>query len=118
MKRLIFACILILAMTNQAYAMGWLGGGGGGGSSAGASSGSGGNTNTNNNSNSASNTTANNTANSGNNITIGGNSGGTGWPVSAGSSPNSPVSTPELTTMFLLGSALLGLWGLRRKIKE
>jgi len=121
MKRLIISFILILALTNQAFAMGWLGGGGGGGSSAGASSGSGGknNSNNNNNSNSISNTTANNTINSGNNSTIGGNIGGTEGQGSGGPSTNiAAVPTPELTTIFLLGSALFGLWGVRKKFKK
>ena len=29
-----------------------------------------------------------------------------------------PAPVPEPTTMFLLGSGLLGLWGLRRKFKK
>ena len=109
MKRLIISCILILALTNQAYAMGWLGGrgGGGGGSSERASSSG----------------TANSTTNTTNNSTTGGIIGGTdgqgpGAGITNNGTPNTYASAPELTTMFLLGSALFGLWGLRRKIKK
>ena len=111
MKRLVISCILILALTNQGYAMGWLDGrsGGGGGSSAGTSSG--GNTN----SKSISNTTANSTTNFRNNITIGDNSGGT--ELQMGNSTNIAVSTPGVTIMCLLISALVGLRVLRRKIR-
>ena len=76
-----------------------MGGGHGGGSSAGASGGGGGTSNT-------------------NNISPGSNIGGTDGQGTGGNSGNTPVATPEPTTMFLLGSALLGLWGLRRKIKK
>jgi hypothetical protein len=98
MKRLIISCILILALTSQVYAMGgWFGGkGGGGGSSERASSS--GTTNSTTNS-----TTSSSTGNATN---------------SAINPPSTLVATPELTTMFLLGSALFGLWGLRRKIKK
>jgi hypothetical protein len=113
MKRLVISCILILALTNQGYAMGWLDGrsGGGGGSSAGTSSG--GNTNT--NTKSISNTTANSTTNFRNNITIGDNSGGTELQME--NSTNIAVSTPGVTILCLLISALVGLRLLRRKLR-
>ena len=124
MKRLIIFCILILALTNQAYALGRHGGGGGGGSSA--SAGSGGQSNT----TPASNTTNNSATNIATNSATGGNIGGLeGQGAGAGSSniemsydfngPSTPTaSAPEPTTMFLLGSAMLGLWALLRKIKK
>jgi hypothetical protein len=118
MKRLVISCILILALTNQAYAMGsHHGGGGGGGSSASLS-------NSRN-----SNTPNNSTTNTASNITTGGNTGATGRQGSTegspiivvSSGPNSSsttcVPTPEVSTLFLLGAVLLGLWVLRRKIK-
>jgi hypothetical protein len=96
MKRLVIPCILILilALTSQAYAMGSHHGnhgrGGGGGSSEGA--------------------TSSGTSNSATNHFVGG--------ATEGQPGCHLVSTPEPTTMFLLGSALFGLWGLRRKIKK
>jgi hypothetical protein len=119
MKRLIIFCILILAFSNQAYAMGRHGGGGGGGSSA--SAGSGGTSNT---------TTASNTTNnSATNSTTGANIGVTEGQGAAGSGGSnltmlsetvgSPTpAVPEPTTMFLLGSAMFGLWALLRKVKK
>jgi hypothetical protein len=124
MKKIIISLLLILALTNQAYAMGWLGGGGGGGSSAGAGSGGKANSNTPSNANS------NSTTNPSNNSPAFGSTGRAGsYGTVAGSSDiemsfvfNSPsgptVSTPEPTTLFLLGSALLGLWSLRRRFKK
>ena len=112
MKRLVICCILILALTNQAYAMGWLGGknGGGGGSSA-----SGSNSGKSTPTNSPTNTTNNSTTG----CIIGGTDGqGPGAGITNNGTPNTYASAPELTTMFLLGSALFGLWGLRRKIKK
>lgn len=91
--------------------MGWLDGrsGGGGGSSAGTSSG--GNTNT----KSIPNTTADSTTNFRNNITIGDNSGGTELQME--NSTNIAVSTPGVTILCLLISALVGLRLLRRKLR-
>jgi len=109
MKRLVISCILILALTSQAYAMGgWFGGkgGGGGGSSERASS------------SGTTNSTTNTANNSPTSLVAGGTEGQ--GPV-VGITPNGNntyASAPELTTMFLLGSALFGLWGLRRKIKK
>jgi hypothetical protein len=98
MKRLIISCILILALTSQAYAMGgWFGGKGGGGGSSERGSSSG-----------TTNTTNNGTT----------NNGTTGVIIGGTDRQQCVVSAPELTTMFLLGSALFGLWGLRRKIKK
>jgi hypothetical protein len=97
MKRLVIPCILILilALTSQVYAMGSHHGnhgrGGGGGSSEGATSSG----------------TTNNT-----------NNGSTGAIIGGTDGQCINTSVPELTTMFLLGSALFGLWGLRRKIKK
>jgi hypothetical protein len=122
MKRLVISCILILALTNQAYAMGWLGGGNAGGGRSSASV-----------SNSGSGSTAS-TSNSGTSITppnspTGGSSGETGGQGStaestitivggseSGGPPNNTV--PEVTTMFLLCSGLFGLWALRRKFRK
>lgn len=114
MKRLVIACILILALTSQAYAMGWMGGKGGGGGSSGKATSSG-------TSNSATGSTTGSAANNTNNGPTSLVAGGTeGQQRIVGSTPNGNgiVSTPELTTMFLLGSGLFGLWGLRRKIKK
>jgi hypothetical protein len=117
MKKFVIFIIFTLVLTNQAYAMGWLGGGGSGsgGSSAGASN-SGGKSNSSSSSSTSANTntastfiaTANNTENSGN----------TEGPGSGGASTNITAPTPELTTLFLLGSALFGLWGLKRKLRK
>jgi len=127
MKRLIIACILILALANQAYAMGSHGGGGR--SANVSSSGSGGSSAAGSNS-STTNTTPTGTTNTPNNSTAGGNTGAPGGQGFAQAGPiivvspstnescNNPIQTPELTTMVLLGSALLGLWGVRRKIKR
>jgi hypothetical protein len=124
MKRLIIFCILILAFTNQAYAMGRHGGGGGGGSSA--SAGSGGTSNT----TTASSTTNNSATYTASNTTTGGNIGATEGQGAAGSGgsnfvllsenggPAAPTPAPEPTTMFLLGSAMFGLWALLRKVKK
>jgi len=123
MKRLVISCILILALTNQAYAMGsHHGGGRGGGSSASVSSSGSGGSSTGGSDSGTSNTTPNSPT-SGNTGAVGGQDSTGGGPIIVGpSSPNSfsttCVPTPEPTTMFLLGSALLGLWGFRRKIKK
>jgi hypothetical protein len=150
MKRLVIACILILALTNQAYAMGWMGGKGGGGSSGKATSSGTSNSATNTTNNSPTNFvaaagtegqglpggfgitpiatsgTSNGATNTTNNsptslVAAGTEVQGSGGVVGiAPVPPNNSgiVSTPEPTTMFLLGSALFGLWGLRRKIKK
>jgi hypothetical protein len=114
MKRLVIACILILALTNQAYAMGWHGGGnGGGGSSQSGSTGSA--------SNSGTSITPPNSPRGGSPGETGGqgSTAGSTITVVAGPPPGNTVSSvPEVTTMFLLCSALFGLWGLRRKIKK
>jgi hypothetical protein len=118
MKRLVIACILILilALTSQAYAMGsHHGRGGGGGSSErGTSSGT---------TNSTTGSAANNTNNGPTSLVAGGTegqgpSGGVGITPITPNGATTPASAPELTTLFLLGSALFGLWGLRRKIKK
>ncbi len=117
MKRLIVACILILALTNQAYAMGMFGGGGGGGSSSVAGSGGGGSkSNTSSGSNSSTNMASNSSP---------GNQSGSGGSttIMAGSiQPQEPQGQssplPELSTIFLVGSGLLGLLGLKRKFKK
>ena len=123
MKRLVISCILILALTNLAYAMGSHHGGGGRSANV-SSSGSGGSS-TGGSDSGTSNTTPNGTANTANNSPAGGNPGVVGGqgstgggPIIVGSSSPTCVRTPELTTIFLLGSALLGLWGFRRKIKK
>ena len=128
MKRLVIFCILLLALTDLAYAMGSHHGGGGRSANV-SSSGSGGSS-TGGSDSGTSNTTPNGTTNIGNSSTPGGNTGAMGrqsstegGPIIVGSSsPNSSsttiVRTPELTTIFLLGSALFGLWGVRRKIKK
>jgi hypothetical protein len=160
MKRLVISCILILALTNLAYAMGSHHGGGGSHatvSSSGGSSGSGSTGSGSESSVSVSNSgtgitppngpTGGNTdavggqgspgggpimilSSSSNGPSTGGNTGAVGGQGSTeggpiilvSSSPNSSSTTcvpvPELTPIFLLGSALLGLWGVRRKIKR
>jgi hypothetical protein len=108
MKRLVIPCILILilALSSQAYALGSHHGKGGGGGSSGTAASSG-----------TSNGAANNPNNSPTVRIVGGETGGEN--TGGGTTPNSvTVPTPEPTTMFLLGSALFGLWGLRRKIKK
>ncbi len=105
MKRFILVVFLILALTNQAYAMGMFGGGGGGGSSSVAGSGGGGGK-----SNTASG--SNPSTNSGGSTTMAATS------VQTLGGPSEPTVAPELTTIFLLGSGLLGLLGLKRKFKK
>ena len=109
MKRLVISCIFILALTNQGYAMGWLGGkkGGGGGSSERASSSG--------TTNSATNTPNNSTIGG---IVIGTDGQGSGAGITINRTRSTYASAPELTAMFLLGCILWGLWGLWRKIKE
>ncbi len=115
MKKIIISLILVFALTGQAFAMGWFGGGGGGGSSA-AVSGSGKSiSNTNSNSNSSGNASSNNTG--GGNNSSGGALALVAGPNATGSDPGT-VPTPELSTIFLLGSALIGILGLRKRIKK
>jgi len=113
MKRLVIPCILILilALSSQAYALGSHHGKGGGGSSGTATS------------SGTSNGAANNPNNSPTSLVAGGTegqgpSGGVGITPITPNGATTPASAPELTTLFLLGSALFGLWGLRRKIKK
>ncbi len=111
MKRLIISCILVLALTNQAFAMGMFGGGGGGGSSSVASSSGGGKSSTSGNSSNYSG--LNNTTGSGS-----GSNTGTSQMATDQVNLQGAIATPELTSLFLLGSAMLGLLGLRKKIKK
>ncbi len=117
MKRFILVVFLILALTNQAYAMGMFGGGGGGGSSSVAGSGGGGGksntaSGSNPSTNMASNSSPSGQTGSGGSTTMAANS------VQTLGGPSEPAATPELTTIFLLGSGLLGLLGLKRKFKK
>ena len=41
-----------------------------------------------------------------------------GTDIDGNSGSTQPISTPEPATMLLLGSGLLGLWGLRKKFKK
>jgi len=130
MKRLVISCILILALTNQAYALGSHHGRSHGSGSSASVSNSSSNTPNNNNSPNSNNTPNNNPTNTASNGTTGGNTGAMDGQLSGGGStnivmlfdqnnPSNPsASVPELTTMFLLGSALMGLWGFRRKIRK
>jgi hypothetical protein len=141
MKRVVISCILIFALANQAYAMGWLGGSKGGGSkggdggstasvsnSGGGSSGSGSTGNGSGSTASVSNTdtsiTPPNSPTGGSTQATGGEGSSLGSTITVVGGPLRGVSdsvvssVPEVTTMFLLGSALLGLWGFRRKIKK
>ena len=44
--------------------------------------------------------------------------GGIGWDTFKYDQGQGPSAVPEPTTMLLLGSGLLGLWGFRRKLKK
>ncbi len=121
-KGLLISCLLILALANQAFAMDMFGGGGGGGSSSVASSSGGGKSNTSSNSNT--NSGSSNTASSGSGSNSGTfllatNNGNAAQGSTDGLNPTNGVgAVPELSTIFLLGSAMLGLLGLRKKIKK
>jgi hypothetical protein len=109
MKRLVISFILILALTNQAYAMGWLGGkkGGGGGSSERASSSG--------TTNSATKTPNKSTTGG---IVIGTDGQGSGAGITTNSTRSAYASGSELTIIFLLGCTFWGISGLWRKISE
>jgi hypothetical protein len=114
MKMVFFSVLLILALTNQAFGMGWMGGHGGGGGGGGAVGTTSSNTN---------NKSGTNNNSSGNSSTIGVTGAGNVAALVTNSESETPPTggvgaVPELATILLLGSGLAGLWGFRRKIKK
>lgn len=117
MKRLIISAILIFAITNQAYGMGWrpeciiLG-------RSCDDRGSAVQVTPSNGGNNAGNNGGNNGANNGGNSSsiIIGNSGGNEATNQASNNTNAPVSVPEPTIALLLGAGLIGLFGFRKKL--